>query len=207
MILILLVVNFAISWFNAWVCGKSWNETKYTGGIPHFMNWMGAIMSACGFTWCYLIPLAFAGTLIPMDQDDGTTAPMLSPAALQAVLDLGYMAIIIPTLGSGLAITISAWAALWKRRTIANAGVAAWDTFAMVYNISNALEYVPKASTSLWNFFSSDDDSITDRLKGIVVILVVIAVVGGILTTRAIIKRTARNVAMDKFLAREAQVE
>ena len=128
------LLNFAISWFNAWACGKSWNETKHVGGVIHFMNWMGAIMSAMGFTWCYMLFMAWLGATVPfVEQDDGTYATLLTPDMLEAYINLGYLVVIGPILGSGLAITCQSWYQFAKRRTLGNAGVAGWNTFAQIY--------------------------------------------------------------------------
>jgi hypothetical protein len=194
MILLFWVLNFVISCFNAWACGKSWNETKYVGGLPHFMNWMGAIMAACGFTWCYLVIVGAGAAYIPLvEQDDGTLVPLLDPTSLQVFFDLGYLVIIGPILGSGLAITMQAWAYAWRRRTFADAAVAGWDTFAMVYNVSSALEAVPAASGRVFSFFTDGDG---DDAKGaLIAALVVVALFGGILTTYLIVTSVARSTA------------
>lgn len=55
MVVLIWFLNVVLSAVNAWGCGKSWTETKHAGGLAHFMNWMGAVMSASGFTWCYTI--------------------------------------------------------------------------------------------------------------------------------------------------------
>src|SRR5258708_22050742 len=60
MIFLLLILNFAISWFNAWSVGRVLVESKMIGGVFPMTVWGGAIMSACGFTWVYLTLL---GTL------------------------------------------------------------------------------------------------------------------------------------------------
>ena len=38
-VLILLVLNFGISWFNAYSVGRSWADSKAIGGWPRFMDW------------------------------------------------------------------------------------------------------------------------------------------------------------------------
>lgn len=103
LVAILFAVNFAISWFNAWSCGSTWDSTRAKGGLAHFMNWMGATMSASGFTWCYLVVLGFLGSHTPMawfvEAEPGAEAVagmLLDPAAVQAFYDLGYLAIILP---------------------------------------------------------------------------------------------------------------
>lgn len=186
MIAIVWLLNFAISWFNAWACGRVWNETKYIGGFPHFMNWMGAVMSASGFTWCYLVIAVYFGQWYPVEQDDGTTAALLTQAQVQATADLGYLLVLGPILGSGIMITMQAWVAAWKRRTAANMGIAAWDTFAMIYNVSSAFTHVPKATGRLGDFFGGDDKG-----KGAVVLIVIAVALAGILTTYTILTKTA----------------
>lgn len=196
-IVLVWFLNFGISWFNAWVCGKSWNESKHVGGVAHFMNWMGAIMSASGFTWCYTILAVLLGRIIPVEQADGTYAPAISEAVAQATLQLGYLVVIFPILGSGLAITIQAWAAFWRRRTFGNGAVAAYDTFAMAHNIYGAVRHVPEAGRGVSSFFKSDGD---DKGKGLVLVIVVGALLGGILTTRAILLASARAAAQNRSL-------
>jgi hypothetical protein len=53
--LLVLILNFGISWWNARVTGLDWVESKHLGGWIRFMTWMGWLMSALGFTWCYVL--------------------------------------------------------------------------------------------------------------------------------------------------------
>jgi hypothetical protein len=190
------ILNFVISWVNAWGAGKTWNETKFAGGVPHFMNWCAAIMSAAGFTWCYLVVLGLGGAYIPFEQDDGTMAPLLTPEQLSVFFDLGYLVIIFPILGTGLAITIHSWGHFWRRRTFGSGAVAGYNTFAQVYNIVGALRHVPKAGSNVFSFFFGGKGD--DKGKGIVLLLVVLAVAGGVLTTWAILTRTAKATARSR---------
>jgi len=196
MIILIWFINFGISWFNAWSCGRSWNETKHFGGFLHFMNWMGAVMSASGFTWCYLVIAVTLGGQIPMEQDDGTMAPALTPEMIQATADLGFILIYFPIVGSGIVITVQAWAAAWKRRTALNMGVAAWDTFAMVYNIRQGFVHIPSMWGRLGDFFGSKGSSSSDSKSSqtIVVFIVIAVALAGILTTYAIITTVAGRV-------------
>lgn len=195
---VLWFVNFGISILNAWGCGKSWNETRYMGGIPHFMNWMGAIMASCGFTWCYMVLLGLVCSVIPVQQDDGTTVMLLDAESLQAFFELGYLVIIGPVLGSGLAITIHSWAVFWRRRTLGNGLVAGWNTAADIYNMASAARNIPSATSHLGSFFKGDDK------KGVLVIaLVVVAALSGVLTAYFIITTTARSTALHRSLHRD----
>jgi hypothetical protein len=209
MIFLLLILNFLISWFNAWACGKAWPESKHQGGWAHFMNWMGAIMSACGFVWCSIIVFALVGTMIPIDTKDPQHAVYaITPQMIRAVLDLGYVIIIVPVIGSGLAITIDAWAHFYRERTFGNGAIAAYDTAAQIYNMYEAATMLPSVLSDLGSLFggkssdSSSSDSDSDGLSGlaiaIVILIVVCALVGGILLTRYIILSTAKSSAADR---------
>ncbi len=196
MIVLFWLLNFSISWLNAWGCGKTWTESKHAGGVPHFLNWCAAIMSAAGFTWCYLVILGGIGTVIPIKGDDGVTAPLLSGASAQAFADLGYLLVVFPILGSGLALTVHSWGVFWRQRNFSSGAVAGWNSFAQVYNTMSALEYVPAASRGLSRFFG--DSKTKDKAKALVLVLVALAAIGGILTTRAILRSTARATAMNR---------
>lgn len=193
MIVIFWFINAAISALNAWVCGRTWNETKHVGGFAHFMNWCTAIMSACGFTWCYLVIMFFLGSAFTHEVSEGVSEPYVTQEMLRVMFDLGYLVIYFPIVGTGLAMTIEAWAHFLRKRTLGNGAVVAWDTFAMIYNISSGLRYIPEASGRVGDFFKGDHK---DSHKLIVVILVALALVGGILTTYWIVKATAKAMAL-----------
>lgn len=187
MIVLLLILNFVISFFNAWSVGRSWPDTKAMGGVPRFMAWMVAIMSACGFTWTYTIVLGFivnATGHLPMKY-------------LSGMLSLGYLVVIIPILFSGLAMTIQSWSYFWQRRTFGSGAVAGWNTFAQVYNTYEAISAIPQALGAVGEMFTdSDGDSDAGGFFAkLVIVLVACATIGGILTTFAIVRVTARGSA------------
>lgn len=185
MIVFFLMLNFGISWWNAYAVGRAWVETKHYGGWPRFMAWMGAIQSACGFSWCYLFLLAILANQLHY----------LNDKTLMVCLDLGYILIVPGMLFSGLMITVDSWARAYKERTLANFGTAAYNSFAQIYNTYNAIEDIGPAFKSVVNFFGSDSksgDSDDDNGGAIVLLLIVaLAFAGGIITTAAIIKHTA----------------
>jgi hypothetical protein len=167
--------------------------------MAHFMNWMGAVMSASGFTWCYLCIAGFAVSIIPIeDKETGISAPMLNAEAVQAFFDLGYVVIIFPILGSGLAIMVSSWRAFARRRTVGGGLVAGWNTFAQVHNTWRAVQALPGVFERLGGFFGSGSKSSSNKdSKTIVVVLVILAALGGIVTTYAIIQSKRRAVIVE----------
>lgn len=187
----LWVLNFVISWLNAWGSGRAWNETKAVGGFAHLANWAGAVMSASGFTWCYTILLAVLGHLIPIQQDGGGYAPLVSTAMVGILVKLGYLIVIGPILGSGVIITINSWAHFWRERTFTDGAISTYNTAAQVYNIASAIDHAPDAFSAIKDFFTDDEKG-----KGtIVLVLVAIAFFGGILTTYTILQRARREAA------------
>ncbi len=198
MVLIFLAVNFVISIFNAWSVGRTWVETKAIGGWARLMSWMGATMSAVGFTWCYLVILAFAAG------PDGFHK--LPEPYVNAMFSLGYLALIIPCIGSGLAITVDSWMYFWRKRSFASGAVAGYNTFADIYNIYEAAHYVPTAWDTVRDVLfpkksskssSSSSDS-NDAFTRIAIGLAICAIVGGVLTTAAIVRTVAENAARER---------
>lgn len=193
MILLFWVLNFGISLLNAWGCGKSWSETKSAGGVVHFLNWCGAIMGAAGFTWCYLVIFGFVGANYQVTNEEGVTGPLLDAEALEAFISLGYSVIILPIIGSGLAITVNSWRVFMERRTLGNGLATGWNTYAQVSNTISAIEHAPNVGRIISKFFEGDS-----KLKGMVLFLVVFAVLGGALTTYTIITMVAASEARQR---------
>ena len=205
MILLLWLFNFVVSWFNAYSVGSVWDSAKARGGMARFMAWMGATMAASGFTWCYLIVVGLVCSVLPMslfvEAKEGAapvTGMLLDAASLEAFFNLGYLIIIFPILGSGLAITVQAWRSLARRRAEGSArasdyAIAGWDTFAQGYNTYSAFRNVPGAFDSLGKFFGKGSSSDKDTWRSMLVIALVIFSVGaGILTTYGIIQSRRR---------------
>lgn len=196
MIVLIFFINLAISWVNAWGCGATWDSTKAKGGIVHFMNWMGVVMAACGFTWCYMAVFGYVGTLIPItNEETGLSEPLLNPVMLQAFYDIGFLVIVPPILGSGIAITVASIRQFARSRNLGDGAVAGWNTFAQVHNVHTVVKEAPSAFDRVSDFFAD-----SDGYGRIVVLLVVLAVAGGILTTYGIVQMKRRSVRVHEAL-------
>lgn len=183
-LLLVLLLNFGISWFNAWSVGRSWADSKAIGGWPRFVVWCAAIMSAAGFTWCYTTVLALgAGSM-----------GYLTSNYVRATLEIGYIVIIFPILGSGLGIWIDSLTTAWRRRDVSSLGIAAWNTYAGVHNTYGAISVLPGIFGDLTKTLGRDnDDDTSSRAIMIVFMLTIIALCGGVFTTAAIIRSTGRE--------------
>jgi len=182
------VLNFAISIWNAYAVGKVWVEAKHEGGWHRFMCWMGAVMSACGFTWCYLSFLALTSHYFGWFTDDDTRLALI----------LGYVLLVPFMLFAGYAITLDSWGQAYRRGGFLNYGRAAWNTFASIHNTYSAYRNLSSAFGSIGELFSSRRRNSSSKSSSdgqspaiVIVLLVGLALVGGVLTTAAIIRRVA----------------
>jgi len=180
------ILNFGISVWNAYAVGKVWVEARVENGWHRFMCWMGAVMSACGFTWCYLSFLVLTAHYFHW----------VSEEQARLCLNLGYVLLVPFLLFSGYAITLDSWVRAYRRGGLLNYGTAAWNTYASIHNTYSAWRNLGDAFTSLGEYFGggrsrSDRDNDGQGPVIVVILLVALALLGGILTTAAIIRRVA----------------
>lgn len=189
LILFLLILNFGISWWNAYVCGQMWADSKVAGGYLRFLTWCAAIMSACGFTSVYSVVLAVTA---------GATG-LLEPEYVRVIMELGYVAIIFPVISIGFVFMVQSWVEAYRERTLLSGGVAAWNTFAQIHNTYDAVKNLPGILGHLGEVFkgASEDSDGKGKLFLIAIALAAVAILGGILTTTAIVRSTARKVAQN----------
>jgi hypothetical protein len=96
---------------------------------------------------------------------------------------------------------------LFGRRPFGSGALATYNTAADVYNIYEAARYVPTAWDTVRDVFfpkkssskSSSSDS-NDAMTRLALLLAVFAILGGILTTAAIVRTTAESVARSRRL-------
>jgi hypothetical protein len=183
---LLMVINLGISFWNARVCGQCWVEAKAVGGFIRLLVWCGAIQSAIGFSMIIIVLMALIG------------GPYLPPEVTKLMLSLWYLMIIVPALGTGFIITVHSWIMAYRERSLANLGAAGWNTFASAYNTYNAVSGIGQVWENVTDgLFSGDGDN-----KGamLAILLVVIALCGGILITTMIIKHYAGTVPIPEQL-------
>ncbi len=177
-----MALNFGISWANAYFVGRSWADSKAVGGWPRFMVWCAAIMSASGFSWVYLIVLVVIANL----------TGLLMPAYALLAIQLGYVILIPGILFTGLAIWIDSLTTAWRRRDFGSVAVAGWNTYAQIHNTYRAASAFPEFIGDIGKAFGKGGDA-KGKAGLLVILLVIVALTGGILTTVAIVRKTARN--------------
>lgn len=138
----LLLLTLAISAWDSYVAGRAWYTSR---GIAV----CALIMGACGFIelWAALFGyVAFATGHLP-------------PHAFQVLMESVYLLIIIPVLGSGLAITAYSWVVAARSKSLIDYGVAGYNTVAQVSNIISAAQNMGPFFGDVLSFFTSDSDS------------------------------------------------
>jgi hypothetical protein len=180
---LLLVFDFGICWWNAYVAGKVWAETKALGGFMRLVAWCAAIQSAAGFTMIFAILLGLLGM----------ATHLLNAKLFDLMMNMNYLLVIFPILGSGFIITIHSWIAAYRERDLTSMGTAAYNTFAMSYDTYQAFDGIGSAFGSVLDDLKGDDD---DAGWLIVVALLLIAVLCGVFLTTGIIRHYAGTMSL-----------
>lgn len=195
-LILILVLNFGISWWNCYSCGRAWVEAKAVGGMMHVMVWCGAIQAAIGFSSVFLFPLIFAAHAIFPEY--------FTDLYVKGAVNLWYLTIIVPILGTGIIITVESWIAAYRDRSLLNMGVAGWNTFAQVHNTVSAINNMGSAFSAVGDAFGSlfdvSDDDAKDTLAKIglviMIVVVILALFAGTMLTVVLIKRYAGTMPM-----------
>ena len=192
---LLLIVNLGISWWNARVTGLDWVESKFIGGYVRFMCWMGWLMSALGFTWCYVMILAV------LAHGSG----YIDARQMEAAVSLGYLVVLPGILVSGLFIWTDSVVQAWHRRDLPSIGIATWNTFAEIHNVYSAVRGIGPALKSVGSLFSdADEDEAKIGVIIVVVLIVVAAVAAGFVTTELIRRHYAASRPLPERAAPQA---
>lgn len=182
-LILLLVLNAGISFWNAKEAGKIWAEAQAVGGWIKLVTWCTAIQSALGFSYIYIYILSILSFKMGV----------LSYSTMSAVYDLSFFAIILPLAGTGFIMTIESWIQAKRELSLLSLGVAGWNTFASIYNAYHVIQAFGPAYDGVKDFFSNlfseDSDDDNDRFN--ILVLVMVALLVGIITTMVIIQRYA----------------
>ena len=185
------LVNLFISFLNARSCGLIWCESKAIGGWVRFLVWCGAIQSAVGFTSVYMVVAVVIASKIGY----------LDIKSIRLFVDMVYLLIVIPLIGSGLAITVHSWIRLARERNLSSLSVAGWNTFAQARNMYSAYRAFGPAVESVAKAFGGFGNS--KRKNANVVMLAIFVLVLGVLTTAVIIRRYAGELKVPEEIERK----
>jgi hypothetical protein len=195
MVFFIMILNFGISWFNAWSVGRYWSESKQMGRMVRFYVVIGYIMSIVGFTWVYVCLLSYAiayiGPSVFSKSFDYQTLVVF-------MTDLGYIIIAPVVIVTGFAATIKSWVNFWRNRNLANGAVMAWNTYAQIRNTMNFARVAPSALRRIFKVaFGGKGKKGNAQIVILAIVLLIIAFAGGYFTASAILKRSDRNYVFD----------
>jgi len=174
-------LNLGISIWNAYATGKVWVEAKHAGGVARFMAWMGYLMASVGFSWNILVLI---GTML---KALGT----VTPEQANLLFQIGYVVLIPGFLFSGYAIMFQSWANAYRNHSVANMGVAAYNTFANIHNTFNAIDNFPKAFGSIFSAFKGGSGK--SKANGLILFVAVLCVLSGFIIAALIVHRVAAS--------------
>lgn len=187
LIVLFVVLNFAISYWNAYVVGSCWYAVQKEGSWWHkTIIYSALFQSAAGFTWCYSMVLS--GLLFLFASPEGKVTPETAMAVFQLFQSLIYVILVPGLLLSGLAITVHSWMEAIKRRDLLSGGIAAWNTFAQISNTISFFRHIGP-------IFESIGKTIREQGSKNVILaaicLVILALLGGVYTTYKLVTKYA----------------
>lgn len=191
--ILLLGINFMISWSNASYVGRYWTESKKVGGSFRAYVVCGYVMAICGFTmvYGYILLLVTPVVLTIQDVDPELIARFQSLAA-----DWLYLLVAIPVVLSGFRIWITSLRRAWEERTFSYIATAGWNSYAQIHNTISVARNAPSAFKHVTEALFGGSKSRSRSSKkndGLVVMLalavVVLALLGGFFTANAIMKQ------------------
>lgn len=181
-LVLLILLNVGIAWWNCYAVGSVWKDTMAFGSrFEKALLYSGAVQSTAGFSVPILLFVTWVVTLLLQTGD--TPAPPEQINAIWAfVMNLWYVAIIIPVVGSGFIIWGHSMREAWKNRDLGSVAVAGWNTFAQVSNTVSMFNNLGPAINSV--FKESKNSNVW--LLGLMI--VVVALLSSVLLTAKLIQ-------------------
>lgn len=195
LLVLVLALNFGISWANASYVGRYWSESKEVGGSFRVYIIVGYIMAIAGFTMVYgYILLLISPIFLQLAKVDQETIMMFE----QLSLDLVYIFCVVTIVPTGFYIWIQSLKDFWEQRTLSSGLTAGWNSYAQIHNTVSAARNAPSAlgriSKALFGGKSKKKGNTVIVLCAI--FLLILAIFGGYFTASAIMKKADREYDM-----------
>lgn len=194
-LLLVLALNFMISWANANYVGRYWSESKEVGGSFRVYIVVGYIMAIAGFTMVYgYILVLVAPIFLQIAEVDTETILMFE----QLSSDLIYLFCVATVIPTGFYIWIRSLKNFWEKKTLANGLTAGWNSYAQIHNTIGVARNAPSAlgrvTKALLGGKSKKKDNTIIVLCAIFVLI--LAIFGGYFTASTIMKKADREYDM-----------
>ncbi len=140
-LILLLAVNFGISWLNASYVGRYWSESKEVGGSFRAEVITGYVMAIAGFTMVYAYILLLISPIFMMLADIDQDTIMMFEQLASDLIYIFCIATIIPT---GFYIWIRSLKGFWEEKNLSSGVTAGWNSYAQIHNVVSAARNTPK---------------------------------------------------------------
>lgn len=203
LLVLMLILNFAISWANASYVGQYWTESKEIGGSFRLYIWAGYIMAIAGFTMVYgYILLLLAPIILQFAEVDHEIIMLFE----QLASDLIYLFSIVTVIPTGFYIWIRSLKNFWERRTLLDGITAGWNTYAQIHNTMSVARNAPSALGRVVEALFGGKNRSKKKDNTVIVmcaiLVLIFAIFGGYFTAYAIMKKADREYDMFEDLQR-----
>jgi hypothetical protein len=194
LIVLILALNVLIGVWNCYAVGSAWKDTMALGGwFNKLVLWSAVVQSGVGFSMPILLGLAYLTTSYLTTGEKPSITPEEAAAFMQGIFSMWYVAVILPILGSGLAIWAHSLRMAYQRRDFASIATAGWNTFAQIHNTVSAVNNLGGALGNVGELFKiANKGSGKNKLFLIAIALVVTSLVGGFLIAFGLVRYFAR---------------
>lgn len=195
LLVLMLALNFGISWANANYVGRYWSESKVVGGTFRAYIVTGYIMAIAGFTMVYgYILLLISPFFMQLANVNPETILMFQ----QLASDLIYLFCVVTIIPTGFYIWIRSLQNFWKGRTLAHGLAAGWNSYAQIHNTVNAARYAPNAINRVADalFGGKSKKKGNTIIVLLAIFVLIIAIFGGYFTASSIMKNADREYDM-----------
>jgi len=189
--ILLLGLNFFISWSNASCVGRYWSESKEVGGSFRRHIVCGYIMAVAGFTMVYGCILLLIAPYI-MQATGKFDAEVIADFESLAG-DILYLLVAVPIVLSGIRIWLASLKAAFEKKTFSYIATAGWNSYAQIHDTISLARNAPSAFGRIVEAFSGGKKSRSKKGSEYIILLavfvVILAIVGGYLTADAIMRK------------------
>ena len=194
-LVLVLALNFMISWANAKYVGRYWSESKEIGGSFRTYIVVGYIMAIAGFTMVYgYILLLISPFFLQMAKVNQDTILMFE----QLSSDLIYIFCVVTMIPIGFYIWIRSLKNFWEQKTLSSGLTAGWNSIAQIHNTVSAARNAPSAIERITKAFFGGKSNKKDNTIIVLcaIFVLILAIFGGYFTASAIMKKADREYDM-----------
>jgi hypothetical protein len=178
----LLILNYLLAWFSARLVARSWLDANAAGRWARLLCWVGAILAALGFTWCYLtLALAAAHYF-----------GLVVATSVQLVAGIGGLVLTVLAFGMAALLAIYCHLRAARERIIRGGGPEQWHRY-----YGAALSGILRVTGRDREVHENDDPGTMIVLFALLATTAILGIVQTYLMIRSGVAETARQIAAE----------